>query len=231
MNINSYVLGFIEGILTFISPCILPLLPVYLVYLAGEKVKKEISGGFRSRKLLANSLGFVLGFTIVFVLLGAAATSLGHFLKENIVFFRKISGIIMIIFGLNFMGIISLGFLNKYRKINYQFRELKFFNSVIFGAAFGFGWTPCVGAFLGSALLMASNSETIGQGILLLVVYSAGLGIPFIISSIIFDKAKIVFNFIQKHNRTVNIVSGSVLIIAGILTYFDKLKYISIGLA
>ncbi|HHW30759.1 MAG TPA: cytochrome c biogenesis protein CcdA [Clostridiaceae bacterium] len=231
MSFNSYILGFVEGILTFISPCILPLLPVYFVYLAGEKIKDDASSnGFESRRLITNSIGFVIGFTIVFVVLGAAATSLGHFLKENIDFFRKLSGIIMIIFGLNFLGIINLGFLNKDRRINYKFKELKFINSIIFGAAFGFGWTPCVGAFLGSALLIAGNSDTIGQGILLLVIYSAGLGIPFIISSIIFDKAKIAFKLIQKHNRIINLVSGTVLIIAGLLVYFDKLKYISISL-
>jgi cytochrome c-type biogenesis protein len=229
MNLNSYIIGFIEGILTFISPCILPLIPVYFVFLAGEDSGYDTMSGPKSKRLILNSIGFVVGFTIVFVALGAAATSLGHFLNQNINLFRKLGGIVMIIFGLNFMGIIKLNFLNKEKRFHYRFKEIKFINSIIFGMAFAFGWTPCVGAFLGSALIIASNSDTIRQGILLLFIYSAGLGLPFILSSIVFNKAKTAFSFIQKHNRIINIVSGTVLIITGVLIYTDSLKYIGIG--
>jgi cytochrome c-type biogenesis protein len=229
MSFNSYLIGFIEGILTFISPCILPLLPVYFIYLAGGAME-QTADRLSSKRLVTNSIGFVLGFSIVFVALGAAATSLGHFLKQNLDVFRKLSGIIMMIFGLNFMGVIKINLLNKERRINYKIKELRFINSIIFGVAFGFGWTPCVGAFLGSALIIASNSDTIGQGILLLAIYSAGLGLPFILSSIIFEKARNVFKFIQKHSRIINIVSGTVLIIAGILVYTDKIKYLGTGI-
>jgi cytochrome c-type biogenesis protein len=229
MNLNTYIIGFIEGILTFISPCILPLIPVYFVFLAGEGSEYNTEARSKSKSLILNSIGFVAGFTIVFVALGAAATTLGHFLNQNINFFRKLGGIVMIIFGLNFMGIVKINFLNKEKRFHYRFKEIRFINSIIFGIAFAFGWTPCVGAFLGSALIIASNSDTIGQGILLLFIYSAGLGLPFILSSIVLNKAKTAFSFIQKHNRIINIVSGTVLIITGVLIYTDSLKYIGIG--
>lgn len=227
MNGLSYVLSFIEGILTFISPCMLPLLPVYLSYLAGMSGEEGAGEASKPGRLFTNSIGFVIGFTVVFVSLGAAATSLGYFLKSHIDIFRKISGVVMIIFGLNFMGVLKLNFLNLERRIEYRFNELRFFNSVIFGGVFGFGWTPCLGAFLGSALLMAGNSDTLVQGITLLLAYSAGLGLPFIIASLVFEKVKNIFRRIQKHSRIISIVSGMVLILAGVLVFADRMKYLS----
>lgn len=219
----SYVLVFLEGILTFISPCILPLLPVYFFYLAGASGNDTVNRG----KLLRNAIGFVIGFTIVFVLLGATATALGSFMKVYIDIFRRISGILMIVFGLNFMGILKLNFLNFEKRMDYSFKELRFFNSIVFGIVFGFGWTPCVGAFLGSALLMAGNSETIVQGTLLLFIYSAGLGVPFILASIAFDSIKNTFKQIQKYNSIISIISGMVLILAGILIFTNNMRYLS----
>ena len=219
----SYVLVFLEGILTFISPCILPLLPVYFFYLAGASGNDTVNRG----KLLRNAIGFVIGFTIVFVLLGATATALGSFMKVYIDIFRRISGILMIVFGINFMGILKLNFLNFEKRMDYSFKELRFFNSIVFGIVFGFGWTPCVGAFLGSALLMAGNSETIVQGTLLLFIYSAGLGVPFILASIAFDSIKNTFKQIQKYNSIISIISGMVLILAGILIFTNNMRYLS----
>lgn len=226
MNGVSYIFSFIEGILTFISPCILPLIPVYFLYLAGVSGERTQAGPESKNKLLINSVGFVIGFTIVFVLLGAAATSLGHFLKSHIDIFRKVSGVIMIIFGLNFMGVLKLKFLNVEKRLEYRFKELKFFNSIIFGAVFAFGWTPCLGAFLGAALLMAGNSDTLLQGILLLLVYSAGLGVPFILAAVAFEKVKNSIGKVQRYSKITGIVSGLVLIAAGILVFTDKLKYL-----
>lgn len=223
----SYVLSFVEGILTFISPCILPLLPVYFSYLAGSGEKEERATGAGKGRLLLNSIGFVAGFTAVFVVLGATATSMGHFLKSNIDIFRKASGMIMVVFGLNFMGVLRIDFLNKEKRLEYNFKHLTFLRSIVFGMVFGFGWTPCLGAFLGSALLMAGNSQTITQGIAMLLAYSTGLGIPFILTAVIFDRIKSTFRQIQKHNRIISIVSGILLILAGILVYADKLKYLA----
>jgi cytochrome c-type biogenesis protein len=195
------------------------MLPIYFFYLAGVSSEADIT---RS-KLLINSIGFVLGFTIIFVMLGATATALGSFLKENIDLFQKISGIIMIVFGLNFMGILRLNFLNYEKRFDYNVRKLNFIKSLIFGIVFAFGWTPCVGVFLASALLMAGNSDSVMQGISLLLLYSAGLGVPFIISSIIFDTVRTAFRQIQKYNRMISISSGLVLIFAGIFVLTNNL--------
>lgn len=223
----TYIFGFIEGVLTFISPCILPLLPVYFFYLAGVSDEGASAGMQDRSRLIGNSIGFVLGFTLVFVALGAAATSLGQFLKSNMGLFRKLSGILMILFGLNFTGIFKLNFLNVERRFEYKFKKLNFLNSIVFGAVFGFGWTPCLGAFLGSALLLAGNSETLWQGVSLLLVYSIGLGIPFIVTSVIFDRVKSSFRNIQKYSRIISIISGIVLILAGILVFTDRLSFLA----
>ena len=225
MNAYSLTFSFIEGILTFISPCILPLLPVYLFYMAGVASGDSLGSGDRGR-LLLHAVGFVLGFTVVFVLLGAAATSLGHFLRSHGDLIRKLSGLAMVLFGLNFAGVLNLRFLNTERRLEFSPERLDFFKAVLFGGVFGFGWTPCLGAFLGSALLLAGNSETLTQGILLLAVYSAGLGIPFILTALLFDRLKEPLRSMQKHGRLVSMISGIILIAAGILVFTDRLKYV-----
>jgi cytochrome c-type biogenesis protein len=227
LDVSSYLLTFIEGVLTFISPCILPMLPVYFLYLAGTSEVANQEGPAKRKRLITNSVGFVIGFTIVFVLLGATVTSIGHFLVNHKDLLRKISGIVIILFGLNFMGILKLKFLNMEKRIDFKFNKLGFFSSILFGFVFGFGWTPCLGAFLGSALAMASNSKTIFEGIMLLLVYSIGLGIPFIIASVIFDELKSTFKLIQKHNKLIGIISGILLIVAGILVFTDSFKYLN----
>lgn len=227
MSLVSYLLTFTEGILTFISPCILPMLPIYFLYLAGESERDRLDPSSNKSKLVINSIGFVLGFTLVFVILGAAATSLGHFLTNHRSLLEKVSGLFMIVFGLNFAGVLKIGFLNMEKRIDFKFNKLRFFSSIVFGMVFGFGWTPCLGAFLGSALALASNSHTVLQGIILLFIYSIGLGIPFILASIAFEKVKEAFKQIQKHSRVISIVSGVLLIIAGIMVFTGTLKYIS----
>jgi cytochrome c-type biogenesis protein len=200
------------------------MLPIYFIYLAGADNTAAVPV---KNRILLNSIGFITGFTIIFVLIGATITSLGHFLESNRAALQKISGLIMIAFGLNFTGILKIGFLNTEKRFHLKIGRLKFLGSIVFGMVFGFGWTPCLGAFLGSALLLAASSKTITQGMLLLLVYSIGLGIPFIISSIAFEKAKGAFRQLQKHSRAISIVSGILLIAAGILVFADKLKYLN----
>jgi cytochrome c-type biogenesis protein len=227
MSLISYVLTFAEGILTFISPCILPMLPIYFIYLAGTSGNGNDAVPQDRNRMILNSIGFVIGFTLVFVALGATVTSIGHFLVNNRVLLQKISGIVMIIFGLNFIGILKLGFLNSEKRIDYKFSRLRFLTSMVFGTVFGFGWTPCLGAFLGSALLLAGNSKTIIQGILFLLVYSIGLGIPFILTAVLFDRVKGALGQIQKHSRVISVISGILLVAAGILVFTDQLKYLN----
>ena len=203
------------------------MLPIYFVYLAGTSDdKNNITTDHHKNRMILNSIGFVIGFTIVFVLLGATVTSLGRFLDDNRSLLQKIGGVIMILFGLNFIGILKLGFINTEKRIRLKIGNLKFFSSILFGFVFGFGWTPCLGPLLGSALLLAGNSNTILQGMLLLLVYSLGLGIPFIVSAVVFEKAKGAFRLMQKHSRKISIISGILLIAAGILVFTDSLKYL-----
>lgn len=221
MNISTALFTFIEGILAFISPCILPMLPVYLMYLTGNSKK------LGKKRLIINTLGFIAGFTIIFVLLGATATSLGSLLNNSRLLLHRIGGAIIILFGLNLMDIIKPAFLNKERRFKFQGNHSSFSGSILFGIVFSFGWTPCLGTFLGSALLMASNMNTVLSGILLLFIFSLGLGVPFIITAVIFDKLTNIFIWIKKNYRIINLISGSVLIIIGILMLTNLFGYYS----
>jgi cytochrome c-type biogenesis protein len=226
MNV-SYLLTFVEGILSFLSPCILPMLPVYFMYLAGVTEKEASAASSVKGKMVSNSIGFVVGFTVVFVALGATASTIGHFLAVNKGLLQKISGVVIIILGLNFLGLLNIKFLNTEKRFDIKLDNLGFFRSILFGVVFAFGWTPCLGAFLGSALMLASNSVTIYQGMLMLLLFSIGLGLPFILTSLLFEKLELAFNKIKKHGRIIGIISGVVLIAAGILIFMDILKYLS----
>lgn len=204
----QYFIAFLEGIITFVSPCLLPMLPVYLSYFAGGGEKD-------TKKTLINSLGFVLGFTVIFMLLGALAGTLGQLLRQYSVAVNLVSGLIVILFGLNFLGVLKL---NIFKSAGFEKRrQTGFFSSVLFGAVFSIGWTPCVGAFLGSALLLAATRGHVLEGMLMLLVYSLGLGIPFLISAILIEKLKGAFNFIKRHYGIINAVSGGLLVLIGIL--------------
>lgn len=205
----QYIISFLEGIITFISPCLLPMLPIYISYFAG--------GGERNiKKTLKNALGFVLGFTIVFVALGALAGSIGALLKEYQTAVNIVSGIIVIFFGLNFLGVFKFNiFKGRNNKVNTQ--NMGFFTAMLFGIVFSISWTPCVGAFLGSALMLASQQGHIAEGVIMLLLYSLGLGIPFILSAVLIDYLKSAFNWIKRHYKTINIICGVLLILVGIL--------------
>ena len=205
----SYVIAFLEGIITFISPCLLPMLPIYISYFAG--------GGERSTgKTLKGALGFVTGFTVVFVILGALAGTVGSFLRKYQTAVNIVSGAIVIVFGLNFLGIFKLNlFRGSHRAVNTD--NMGFFSALLFGMIFSIGWTPCVGAFLGSALMLASQQGHVVEGMLMLLAYSLGLGIPFILSAVLIDYLKTAFNWIKKNYRVINAVSGGLLVLIGIL--------------
>ncbi len=214
----EYLILFLEGIITFVSPCLLPMLPIYISYFA--------SGEDDRKKTFINAIGFVLGFTIVFVILGAFAGSIGNLLSNHTTIINLVTGLIVIIFGLNFTGLIRIGFLNGSKKMKIAVQNGSFIRTVIFGIVFSIGWTPCVGAFLGSALLLASQTGSVLHGILMLVVYSMGLGIPFIISALLISRLKGTFDFIKKHYKIINWISGIFLIIVGIFMMTGGLGYL-----
>ena len=204
----QYFISFLEGIITFISPCLLPMLPIYVSYFAG--------GGERStKKTVVNALGFVTGFTIVFTALGALAGTIGSFLIKYQTVVNIVSGLIVIIFGLNFLGVLKLNFFRG-MKGNVDTENMGFFSAALFGMIFSVGWTPCVGAFLGSALMLASTQAHMVKGVLMLLCYSLGLGIPFVISAVLIDKLKGAFNFIKSNYEIINKISGAFLILVGL---------------
>ncbi len=205
----QYVISFLEGIITFISPCLLPMLPIYISYFAG--------GGEKStKKTLIGALGFVLGFTAVFTAMGALAGTVGSFLREYQTAVNIVSGLVVIFFGLNFLGIFKL---QLFRGINRSVStdHMGFFSAVLFGVVFSIGWTPCVGAFLGSALMLASQQGHVLEGMLMLLAYSLGLGIPFLLSAVLIGYLKSAFDWIKRHYQIINIISGSLLVLIGIL--------------
>ena len=205
----QYFISFLEGIITFISPCLLPMLPIYVSYFAG--------GGERKlSKTLRCALGFVLGFTLIFVAMGALAGTLGGFLKQHQTAVNIVSGIVVVIFGLNFLGVLKFNIFKGSNK-SMDTSNLGFFSSAIFGVIFSVGWTPCVGAFLGSALMLASQQGQAMTGMLMLLSYSIGLGIPFIISALLIDKLKGTFDFVKKNYKIINLVCGCLLIIIGVM--------------
>ncbi len=205
----QYLISFLEGIITFISPCLLPMLPVYISYFAG--------GGQRStRKTLTNALGFVLGFTLVFVAMGALAGTVGGFLKSHQTAVNIVSGLIVVFFGLHFLGLVKVNLFRGSRR-SVDTRDLGFFSAALFGVIFSIGWTPCVGAFLGSALMLASQRGHVLEGMGMLLVYSLGLGIPFLLSALLIDRLKSALDFIKSHYGIINKICGGLLILIGIL--------------
>lgn len=204
----QYFISFLEGVITFISPCLLPMLPIYITYFAGGQQKE-------TGKTVKNALGFISGFTIVFVLMGALAGTVGRFLTEYKTVVDIITGVIVILFGLNFLGVLKINIFKGSKSAKKD--NLGFFSSMLFGIVFSVGWTPCVGAFLGSALMLAANRGTALEGVIMLLLYSLGLGIPFFISALLIDKLKGAFAFIKSHYKVINTACGVFLIVVGVL--------------
>ncbi len=203
-----YFLTFINGIITFLSPCILPMIPIYIAYLTSDNSK--------SSYVIYNALGFVLGFTTVFVIIGGFFSFVGDVANNQ--FINIFSGGIVVIFGLNYLGVLKIRFpkiIKNKPEINLE--NMSFFKSVLFGTVFSLGWTPCLTAFLGFALASAATSDGKFTGLILLLIYSMGLGIPFILSAMLINELKEVFSFIKKHYNVINKISGAFLVIVGIL--------------
>lgn len=209
----DYILTFLEGIASFISPCLLPMVPIYISYFIGEDNNNN-------KKSIQNAIGFVLGFTIIFLILSIFASQLGAILSTNIRYIKILFGIVIILFGLNYMGVLNIKFLNKTKMKNLDTKNFNFFKAMLFGILFSISWTPCIGTFLSSALLLIAKEQNIIKGIILMLLYSIGLGIPFIISAILIEKLKNVFDFIKKHYDVIKRISSVILIGAGIYMIF-----------
>ncbi len=226
----SLLAAFGAGIISFISPCVLPIIPGYISFISGVSVE-DMGNISRKREVLKkvtlNSVFFVLGFSVVFVLLGATASFIGKFLISKLPLLNKIAGVIIVIFGLHLMGIFKIPFLNYEKRFHSETKGLGYLGSFVVGLAFAFGWTPCIGPILAGILTIAANQSTIGQGIILLSFYSLGLGLPFLITAVSFNTFLGAFSKVKKHFRTVELVSGAFLVLIGVLIFTNSLGIIA----
>jgi len=220
------------GFVSFISPCVLPLLPGYISLISGYSIQDLSEGSVDNRKVIMKTALFVAGFTLVFIALGAGATSVGSFLRSEQSTFRVIAGWVVVALGI-FVAITAVwtpSFLMpamKDRRVEVKPSKLGNFAPPVMGAAFAFGWTPCLGPFLGSVLTLASNSDTVGTGMLRLFFYSMGLGIPFLLTSLLLAKAFSFFNGIKKHLTAITVASGTLLALFGLLLVTNQLTVLS----
>jgi cytochrome c-type biogenesis protein len=222
--------AFIAGLLSFLSPCVLPLIPSYATYITGlsfSDMKEEHPSHKVRQQTIIHSLIFIAGFTTVFVLLGASATYLGNFLQEHMKTLRMAGGILVIIFGIHVTGLFDLGILLGEKRFTIHRKPAGYLGSFIVGVAFAAGWTPCIGPILASILIVAATEDTVYQGMLLLLCYSVGLGTPFLLSSLALNKFLAYFNKYKKFIRIFEIITGIFLIIVGILIFSNYLSILS----
>lgn len=228
-NVSIFV-ALSAGVISFLSPCILPLIPSYIAFITGisiEELSLEESLRQVRKKVIANSLMFILGFSLIFIALGASATFLGKFLFRNIRWFEIIGGTLVILFGIHFTGIFRLRFLDREKKVHLKKKPLGYLGTCLVGIAFGAGWTPCVGPILGSILTMAATTQNILKGIVLLAFYSIGIGVPFFLSGLIIHRFFEYFKAIRKYFKVITVAGGVLLIIVGILLisgYFSSMS-------
>ncbi len=220
MLIKSF-LAFGAGFISFLSPCVLPLIPGYISYISGESLGDIVE---KQKKVILKTVLFSLGFSLVFISFGATASLIGNILLENSSTLRIIAGIIIIIFSLQLIGILNLNFLNQEKRFQTKNYSNNLFFPVLVGAAFGFGWTPCIGPVLGSILTLAAVESSIGKGILLLSFYSLGLAIPFILSGYGISKFLAFSKNFRKNIKIVSVTGGVILLITGILILTNKLQ-------
>lgn len=219
----DYVITFLEGIVSFISPCMLPMLPVYISYFAGQNKDEE-----KRSKTIFKVIAFVVGFTAVFTVLGLFSGTVGRLFSSHQTVINIICGIIVILFGLSYLEVFKIPF---FKGMKGGYKVTGIFSAFIFGAVYSISLTPCVGAFLGSALMLASSTGGALKGATLLLTYSLGLGIPFILSAVLLDRLSGAFNFIKKNYKTINLICGIALILMGVLMAFGLLsKLLSLSL-
>jgi cytochrome c-type biogenesis protein len=230
LPVISFLIAFLAGFLSFLSPCVLPLVPAYISYITGisfnDLIDPQAKGKIR-RITLINSGLFILGFSLVFITLGASATFIGNLLTNYVHIIRKIGSVFIILFGLYLTGAFKLNFLMQERRLEFGMNPHGYLSSILIGITFAAGWTPCVGPILASILLYASFSETMGTGIYLLISYSLGLAVPFLITALAITSFLSAFKRINKFIRYINLISGLLLIFMGILLFSDYLQFLN----
>lgn len=221
----SLPVAFGAGFLSFFSPCLLPLIPAYIMYITGINMEDELSK--RRLHAIVRTLGFVIGFTIIFMIMGSSATFLGKIFIRNKNLFSKISGIIIIIFGLNMMGVLNLRFLDMEKRAKAPKKVTNWLSSVLMGMAFAAGWTPCFGPVLGSILIYASGASTVSKGMVLLFIYSLGMAIPFMLTALFINVFTKIMDRAERFMKYLPIISGIIMVVFGVLVFFNKVINIS----
>ena len=226
--------AFGAGLLSFISPCVLPLIPGYLSYVSGlslDDLRAGTSPGTPQpdarRRVVVASLAFILGFSIVFVSLGASASLVGQFLMSRLTLLGRIAGAIIIVFGLHTMGVFRIEWLYQDTRVQTTRRPAGFVGATLVGIAFAFGWTPCIGPILAGILALAAVQETVGDGVRLLLAYSLGLGVPFFATALAINRFFAAFAKIRRYYRSIELVSGGLLVVIGVLIFTNRFTVIA----
>jgi cytochrome c-type biogenesis protein len=223
----SLFAAFGAGFLSFISPCVLPLIPGYISYISGmslEDMRKADAGA--RRRLIVATLFFILGFSIIFMAMGASASAIGKLLLQHLRIVQKVAGVIIVLLGLHLMGVFRFGWLNRDARVQTARKPVTPAGAIVVGMAFGFGWTPCIGPILSGILTIAGSKSTIGEGVLLLAVYSAGLGVPFFLTSLAIDKFFAASARVRRYYRPIEMVSGLLLVLLGVLLFTGRFTLI-----
>jgi cytochrome c-type biogenesis protein len=220
MDNVSVFAAFIAGLVSFLSPCVLPLVPGYLSIISGsslEQLKAREKDASLLRTVLINSVMFILGFSITFIMLGASATWIGQILLSRMRVLGQIAGLILIAFGIHLTGLIKIGALYKDKRFHNFQKPRGLFGALVLGLAFAFGWTPCIGPILAGIMALASTKQTVTEGMFLLAIYSAGLGIPFLLTSLALNQFLAFYGRFKKHFHAVEVASGVLVIAIGVL--------------
>jgi cytochrome c-type biogenesis protein len=219
--------AFGAGFLSFISPCVLPLIPGYISYISGmslEDMRKADAGA--RRRLIIATLFFILGFSIIFMAMGASASAIGKLLLQHLRIVQKVAGVIITILGLHLMGVFRFGWLSRDARVQTSRKPVTPAGAIVVGMAFGFGWTPCIGPILSGILTIAGSKSTIGEGVVLLAAYSAGLGVPFLLTSLAIDKFFAASARVRRYYRPIEIISGILLVLLGVLLFTGRFTLI-----
>jgi cytochrome c-type biogenesis protein len=232
--------AFGAGLLSFISPCVLPLIPGYLSYISGLSLDEmrgapasasgssvAVARSSARRQVVLSSLAFIIGFSLVFISLGAAASAVGQFLARWQSIFNRIAGAVIILFGLHTMGVLRIEWLYQEKRVQTSRKPTSFLGAGLVGVAFAFGWTPCIGPILAGILAVAGSQDTIGQGVRLLAVYSLGLGVPFMATALMIDRFIAAKGRIGRHYHTIELISGALLVVIGMLIFTNRFTVIA----
>jgi cytochrome c-type biogenesis protein len=225
----SLIAAFAAGFLSFVSPCVLPLIPGYISFVSGvsvEEMRADAPPATSRLQVFVTSLAFVIGFSLVFIALGASATALGKFMFAKLPLLSKIAGAVLIVFGLHTMGVFRLAFLETEKRVHAQRKPAGPLGAMLVGVAFAFGWTPCIGPILGGILAIAGSRNSVGEGITLLAVYSLGLGIPFLFTSLAINQFFGAAKKIRKYYHAIELTSGALLVAIGLLIITGQLTII-----